>query len=324
MTLADRGNGGTGNRRRTRSAVTRRSWYALVVTSQLLLSCASDAKTSSSPQGTDRQSPSTVPTSIDEVESSVASPEPSSTSTTSSSTSTTPVTTSTTTTTTSAAVVQPKVIGTRVIGQSVQGRDITAYRLGEPGGRAVLLIGVIHGNEARGYGVTQLIRTMPTPAGIDLWIIDSINPDGQAANTRHNANGVDLNRNVSYNWNYIPLSEDNGQYSGEAPADQPETQALESFVDEIQPQITMFWHQDANRVSVGGARREIPTKFAAIVGLTTASTPCTAGCTGTASQYVNHAVEGGTAFIVELPGNDEVSPEMVSLHAEATLAVITL
>jgi murein peptide amidase A len=188
----------------------------------------------------------------------------------------------------------------------------------------VLLIGVIHGNEAKGYGITQLIRTIPTPPGIDLWIIDSINPDGQAANTRENANGVDLNRNVSYNWNYIPKSDDNGQYSGEAPADQPETQALESFVEDIKPNITIFWHQDANRVSPGGARREIPLKFASIVGLTTASTPCTAGCTGTASQYVNHAVKGGTAFIVELPGNDEVTPAMVKLHAEATLDVITL
>ena len=213
---------------------------------------------------------------------------------------------------------------TRVIGHSVQGRDITAYRLGTSGGRAVLLIGVIHGNEAKGYGITQLIRTMPTPPGIDLWIIDSINPDGQAANTRENANGVDLNRNVSYKWNYIPKSADNGQYSGEAPADQPETQALESFIAEIQPQITIFWHQDANRVSPGGARLEIPMKFAEIVGLTTASTPCTAGCTGTATQYVNHAVKGGTAFIVELPSNDEVTPAMVALHAQATLDVITL
>lgn len=211
-----------------------------------------------------------------------------------------------------------------MIGQSVQGRDITAYRMGTPGGRVVLLIGVIHGDEAKGFGITQMIRTMPTPPGIDLWIIDSINPDGQAANTRENANGVDLNRNVSYNWNYIPKSADNGQYSGESPADQPETQALEAFVGEIQPQITVFWHQDANRVSPGGARREIPLKFAQLVGLTTASTPCTAGCTGTATQYVNHVVKGGTAFIVELPGNDAVTPDMIRLHAESTLAVITL
>jgi protein MpaA len=211
-----------------------------------------------------------------------------------------------------------------VIGQSVQGRDITAHRMGDPEGRPVLLVGVIHGDEPKGYDITQLIRTMPTPPGIDLWIIDSINPDGQAADVRENANGVDLNRNVSYNWNYIPQSEDNHQYSGEAPADQPETQALEAFVLLLQPAITIFWHQDANRVSAGGARREIPERFAAIVSLSTASTPCTAGCTGTASQFVNHAVKGGTAFIVELPGNDDVTPAMVKLHAEATLDVITM
>ena len=212
-----------------------------------------------------------------------------------------------------------------MIGQSVQGRDIVAYRMGDPDGRPVLLVGVIHGDEAKGYDITQLIRTMPTPSGIDLWIIDSINPDGQFNNTRTNANGVDLNRNVSHNWSYIPVSDDNDQYSGEAPADQPETQALEAFVVEIQPNITIFWHQDANRVSPGGgARREIAERFAAIVGLSTASTPCTAGCTGTASSFVNRAVNGGTAFIVELPGNDEVTPAMVELHAEAALEVITL
>jgi protein MpaA len=213
-----------------------------------------------------------------------------------------------------------------VIGQSVQGRDITAYRMGDPAGSRVLLIGVIHGNEAKGSLITQLIRTMPTPPGIDLWLIDSINPDGQAAGTRENANGVDLNRNVSYKWSYIGPTAVNGlhQYSGEAPADQPETQALESFVGEIQPAVTIFWHQDANRVSPSGARLIIPDTYASIVGLSTASTPCTAGCTGTATQYVNHAVKGGTAFIVELPGDDAVTPEMIALHADATLRTIVL
>ncbi|MEP7203967.1 MAG: M14 family zinc carboxypeptidase [Ilumatobacteraceae bacterium] len=211
-----------------------------------------------------------------------------------------------------------------MIGQSVLGRDITAYRMGDPGGRPVLLIGVIHGDEAKGYGITRLIRTMPTPPGVDLWIIDSINPDGQAANTRYNANGVDLNRNVSYNWSYIPFTAEGEEYSGEAPADQPETQALEAFVGEVRPYITVFWHQDANRVSPGGAHRDIPIRFAEIVGLSSKSTPCTGGCTGTATQYVNHAIKGGTAFIVELPANEEVTDAMVELHAKATLEVITL
>ena len=291
--------------------MTRRlGWCAFLLASQSVVSCASDPASSPASSSTAKATTSIATTTVP--------------------TATVPTTTTTTvqettSTSTSTTSTQPPVITEeRVIGQSVQGSDITAYRMGDPRGRAVLLIGVIHGDEAKGYGITQLIRTMPTPPGVDLWIIDSINPDGQFNNTRENANGVDLNRNVSYNWNYIPQSADNGQYSGEAPADQPETQALETFVTDIQPNITIFWHQDANRVSPGGARRVIPNTFAQIVGLSTAGTPCTAGCTGTASQFVNHAVQGGTAFIVELPGDDEVTQEMVKLHAEATLRVITL
>jgi protein MpaA len=299
----------------------RSRWLAFLVASQLVFACSSDSgKTtpSSSTGGTASTSivePSTTSSTI---------AVPSTSTPTTNEPATTTSTTTTTSTSTTTTVAPSLVTETRVIGQSVQGRDITAYRMGTPGGRPVLLIGVIHGDEAKGFGITQLIRTMPTPSGIDLWIIDSINPDGQAANTRQNANGVDLNRNVSYKWNYIPQSADNGQYSGEAPADQPETKALESLVAEIKPQITIFWHQDANRVSPGGARPEIPLKFASIVGLSTASTPCTAGCTGTATQYVNHTVKGGTAFIVELPGDDAVTPEMVAIHAAATLQVIAL
>ncbi len=293
------------------------SGVALLAASQLVLACSSASDTSS----TTGVETTALPVTIASLATTTSTATTSPSTTTSTTTTTTSTTTSTSTTTT---VADELVTETRVIGQTVQRRDITAYRLGDPSGRPVLLVGVIHGNEAKGFEITRLIRTMPTPPGIDLWIIDSINPDGQFSNTRENANDVDLNRNVSYNWNYIPQSEDNGQYSGEAPADQPETQALEAFVTDIQPNITIFWHQDANRVSPGGARRVIPNTFAQIVGLSTAGTPCTAGCTGTASQFVNYAVEGGTAFIVELPGNDEVTAEMVTLHAEATLEVITL
>jgi murein peptide amidase A len=301
----------------------RRRWCAVLIGAQLLLSCSSDSTSTSTSATTVTALPTTA------VASSAATTTTEATTTTTEASTTTEATTTTeavTTTeeTTTTTTGPAEIIETRVIGQSVQGRDITAFRMGTPGARPVLLIGVIHGDEAKGFGITQLIRTMPTPEGIDLWIIDSINPDGQAADTRTNANGVDLNRNVSYNWTYIPKTTADGEYSGEAPADQPETQALENFVNEIKPYITMFWHQDANRVSPGGAHREIPMRFAEIVGLSAASTPCTGGCTGTFTQYINHTIKTGTAFIVELPGNDEVTPAMVKLHAEATLQVITL
>ena len=213
---------------------------------------------------------------------------------------------------------------TLVIGTSVQGRDITAHRVGTPGGRVVFVVGVIHGDENKGALITALLRTMKAPPGIDLWIIDSINPDGQAAGTRQNANGVDLNRNFERNWGYIPNDGTSGQYSGEGPADQPETRAVEDFYREMQPAISIVYHQDATNVGSGGVRKEISAVYARLVGLAIGVTPCTKGCTGTLGAFANWAIPGGTSFIVELPPSSRVTQAMVTTHANAVMAVITL
>ena len=222
------------------------------------------------------------------------------------------------------SAVPAKVIEARVIANSVQGRPITAYRMGTPGGRVVLIVGVIHGDEVKGALITNLLRTLPTPAGIDLWLIDSVNPDGQANGTRQNANGVDLNRNFEVGWSYIPKSTTNRQYSGDKPGDQPETQAVENFIRTIKPAIGIWYHQDANVISVGGARKVIPLQYAKLVGLGTGSVPCSQQCTGTAGTFANKTVPGSTNFLVELPASSKVTPAMIRIHADALLAVITL
>jgi protein MpaA len=220
--------------------------------------------------------------------------------------------------------VPPKVLETRVIGHSVEGRPITAYRMGTPGGKVVVVIGVIHGDEDKGARITQLLRSTPTSAGIDLWLIDSINPDGQAHGTRENANGVDLNRNFEHGWHFIPKDGKNHQYSGEKPGDQPETKAVEAFVRQVQPKVTMWYHQDANTLSVNGADKKVPTALGQWTGLVPRNVPCSAGCTGTASGWVNATVSGSTSFIVELPGSAAVDSAMVQRHATALLAAILL
>lgn len=213
---------------------------------------------------------------------------------------------------------------TRVIGQSVQGRDIVASRMGERGGRPVLIVGVIHGDENKGALITKALRDRQVPPGIELWIVDSMNPDGQAAGTRQNANRVDLNRNFSRGWGYIPDDGTSNQYSGEAPGDQPETQALQDFVTAIKPAITIVYHQDATNVGSGGARKEISAAYAQLVGLPIGVTPCTKGCTGTFGAYANWRVAGGTSFIVELPPSSKVTTAMVNTHADAVMSVIVL
>jgi len=223
----------------------------------------------------------------------------------------------------SVATIAPSVVEQRVIGVSVEGRPIIATRMGTPGGRVVVVIGIIHGDEVKGAEITGLVRLLPTPVEVDLWLVDSVNPDGVANGTRGNANLVDLNRNFSNGWSYIAPSTEHRQYSGEAPADQPETQALEAFITEIRPEIAVWYHQDANTVSAGGARKEIPTEYAALVGLSISDVPCSQRCTGTAGSFVNATVAGATSFLVELPGSAQVDEAMIRLHAASLLTVIT-
>ena len=150
------------------------------------------------------------------------------------------------------------------IGRSVDERPITAVERGTPGGTVVLVIGVIHGDEAAGVKVVEELATADLPPGIDLWLVESMNPDGQRSGTRHNANLVDLNRNFPYAW--APLGEPgDSQYGGSGPASEPETQAIVSFVSSIEPDLVIWYHQDLFRIAPGQSGRdaEIRARYAA-------------------------------------------------------------
>jgi len=109
------------------------------------------------------------------------------------------------------------VIGKRVIGHSVQGRPITAWRLGEPGKPKVLLVSAMHGNEAAPRQILTSLRDGRPILGVDLWVLPTYNPDGVAAHTRKNAHGVDLNRNFPYHWADLDGSYESGPRAGSEP-----------------------------------------------------------------------------------------------------------
>ena len=62
------------------------------------------------------------------------------------------------------------------------------------------MVGCIHGIECAGMRVIRVLRTMPLPPGIDLWLVPDLDPDGLAQGTRLNGRGVDLNRNFPAGW----------------------------------------------------------------------------------------------------------------------------
>jgi len=215
-----------------------------------------------------------------------------------------------------------------MIGASVQARPIVAYRLGTPGGRVVVVVGSIHGHEQTGETIAQRLRdSTPIPAGIDLWVILSANPDGTAANSRTNANGVNLNRNFTARWEAIDCAAYARSCAGPGGASEPETQALQSFIATIRPTVSVCWHGPDNVVDealvYGANNKAVLGAYASIAGMRVATVPCSPSgyCTGNATQYSNSNF-GGSSFVVELAtlGRFGMSNAPMDRHIRAVFA----
>ena len=303
-----------------------------------LLGCGSDATTTSDASGdtavavdarqrTDATTTASTPTTSGTPTTSA--PAPSTTTTSTSSTTTTSTTTSTTTTTTTTTLAVPATIGPldldadRVgLGLSAGGRPIIAERSGTVGGRRVLVIGVIHGDEDDGVAIVDDLRSKPVPEGVELWIVESMNPDGQANQVRSNDNGVDLNRNFPFRWGPIGVPGDS-QYAGTGPASEPETQAMINFMGQLRPDITIWYHQDLFVVNPSDGREgRVRERYAQLTGLPMGQ--ITGGTyTGIAATWARNEFRSadGVAFIVELGAT--LSPAEAVTHADAvrTIAV---
>lgn len=161
----------------------------------------------------------------------------------------------------------------RTAGISVQGRPIRTMTVGH-GPRRVLFIGGIHGDEAEGsYTTAQLPQAFTAAALADrvtLTIIEDANPDGRAANTRGNANGVDVNRNFP-----APNFDPTDPANGETPLSQPESRAVYALIEATKPDLIVSMHSwhDKEFINFDGPAREIADRFSAASGLpVTAST----------------------------------------------------
>ena len=207
------------------------------------------------------------------------------------------------------------------IGRSVNGVPITVVRRGDPAGTRVLAVGVIHGNEADGVAIIDRLRTDPVPPDVELWLVRSMNPDGEAIGDRQNANLVDLNRNFPENWDV--LGEPGfWQYGGAGPASEPETQALVALGAGVRPDIVLWYHQDLFRIAPGSGRAgEIRLRYAEVAGLPIVD--ISGGTyTGTASQWARTVIpDGGVGITVEL--GPTLSPDEVDRHVAAVGAIAT-
>ena len=160
----------------------------------------------------------------------------------------------------------PDYVKREQIGTSVQGRAIYRYdfnyydvmnRISER--PTIYVNNSIHAVETHGvYAVLAFFKDL-----CDNWLNDEqlgfihnnlhlivvplANPDGFVANTRQNANGVDLNRNFTRGWNN-KNNEVVGDltYPGTAPLSEPETQALEGLLEKEVPYYTFDIHNNGS------------------------------------------------------------------------------
>ena len=137
--------------------------------------------------------------------------------------------------TSTAAAIDVKYLAGLTIGRSIRLRPITVTRFGE-GGRRLLIVGGMHGDEFGTSVATQFARyllahplALPPRTRID--VLACANPDGYARRARGNVRNVDLNRNLpTRNWRrrLSVLNEPGapGLTGGSAPGSEPETKAL--------------------------------------------------------------------------------------------------
>jgi murein peptide amidase A len=200
-----------------------------------------------------------------------------------------------------------------VVGRSVRGRAIVSFRSG-PADAAVrlLVVGAIHGNETAGMRIARRLTAAGAPAGAQLLVVPTINPDGVAANTRGNAHGVDLNRNFPFLWR--PL--DGGEYSGPGPLSEPETRAAKRLILRVRPDVTIWFHQPFGLVDRPVGNPFVASRYAQLSGLPLVRLR---RYPGSATRWQGHRFPGATAFVVELPA--QVNSALVR---RATRAVLVL
>lgn len=137
-----------------------------------------------------------------------------------------------------------------VYGTSLEGIPLTVY-MPDSGSPEIVVLASIHGDEAETtVVVSEALRCIPRG---DLRAVAILcgNPDGMLRGTRGNGRGVDLNRNFpTSNWSPDPVcyktrandARDIALSPGAQPASEPETSALLSLLERLQPRAVVTLH----------------------------------------------------------------------------------
>ena len=108
--------------------------------------------------------------------------------------------------------------------------------------------------------------------GNSLLFIPCLNPDGMSANTRVNANNVDLNRNFpTQNWgknegdNATCDDETTAYFGGKSPASEIETKFVIDIIEKYQPKLILTLHAPYKVVNYDGPAKEVAEEISQII-----------------------------------------------------------
>ncbi len=207
---------------------------------------------------------------------------------------------------------------TSSIGQTSQGRSITAYKFGN-GSDIVLYIGSIHGNE---YSTKYLMDAWVDeleknynniPQDKTVVVIPALSLDGVVSRNRYNAHGIDLNRNFPSNDWQTDVYTLNNQLlpggGGITPLSEPESQALANYTLSLQPKLILSFHSAAGYVisNQSGGANSIAVNYSNLSGyrnMTGVDGGFSYSITGTYDDWL-HDKHNLPSLIIELSSNSD-------------------
>jgi len=154
---------------------------------------------------------------------------------------------------------------------SVERRPIEVHTFGS-GPKTVMIMAGVHGDETGGVDVVRALldRLFQLPAGSfdgqRIVVIPCANPDGYAANTRQNANRIDLNRNFP-DKTFGTGKKSKKFNGGKVAASEPETRAIMSVVAGYRPRVIISLHEALACVNYNGSCVRLARKISKATGL---------------------------------------------------------
>jgi protein MpaA len=147
-----------------------------------------------------------------------------------------------------------------ILGRSVQGLPIWGFHFGTPGSSAkelsshVLIVAATHGDEIESVILAEGLLAEfheSFPYRLQVTVIPALNVDGVRVNTRWNARGVDLNRNLpTHDW--TPEIKNPRYPPGPFACSEPENQSLVRWLEANKPDLILSLHSFSPCLNING------------------------------------------------------------------------